>query len=148
MTDAQPGARPTRPPITADAIGPAAVERLMKFAGMIGSEHDGEALNAARAATRVLADHGISWREALASLVPAPRPYPAMPPIPVRPTTTFVRMVLACRDHPALFNGKERDFIRDMDGHALAGRQPTTGQSAWLDRLHARALDHLAAVAA
>ena len=132
-------------------LSPPSAARLAKLAGMIGSDHDGEALNAARAATRLLASNGLTWGEALA--VPAPQVITNQPrndrapgPYPVPPTTMFVRKVLACRDNPALFDQVERQFIRSMDNYALGGRQPTAKQGAWLDRLHARALDYLATV--
>lgn len=129
-------------------LPPAVARQLAKVAGMMGSEHDGEALNAARAAGRILADHGVTWAEALTPAAPVTAPRAPWRPVPVPPTTAFVRKVLACRDHPALFNQREREFLRDMDAAASSGRQPSAGQSAWLDRLHARAFADNQAMAA
>jgi len=39
--------------------------RLIRLLGMIGSAHDGEVLNAARAASRYLKEIGMTWEEAL-----------------------------------------------------------------------------------
>jgi hypothetical protein len=40
-------------------------ERLVKLIAMTGSSHDGEVINAARAADSLLKQHKLSWREAL-----------------------------------------------------------------------------------
>ena len=37
--------------------------RIAKFAGLIGSAHDGEALNAARALGRALESQGLTWAD-------------------------------------------------------------------------------------
>lgn len=39
--------------------------RLIQLLGMIGSSHDGEALNAARLAQRLLGSEGLTWEEAM-----------------------------------------------------------------------------------
>jgi hypothetical protein len=44
--------------------------KLVRYLGMIGSEHDGEALNAARIALRLLKERGLTWDEILAPGVP------------------------------------------------------------------------------
>lgn len=46
-------------------LPPALRDRLTKLLGMTQSSHDGEALNAVRLANRVLAEHRLTWREAL-----------------------------------------------------------------------------------
>lgn len=40
-------------------------ERLIKLCGMLGSNHDGEVVNAARLAQRLLGAEGVTWEEAL-----------------------------------------------------------------------------------
>lgn len=40
--------------------------RLIQFLGMLGSAHDGEVLNAARMAQRLITELGLTWEEALA----------------------------------------------------------------------------------
>jgi hypothetical protein len=42
-------------------------KRLIQLLGMIGSNHDGEALNAARLAQRLIGSLGMTWDEVLAS---------------------------------------------------------------------------------
>jgi len=41
------------------------LDRLVKFLGMTGSAHDGECLNAARMASKMLRDLGLTWAEVL-----------------------------------------------------------------------------------
>lgn len=45
------------------ALTPNDRERLIKLLGMIGSNADGEALNAARLAHKLLQDRGMTWRQ-------------------------------------------------------------------------------------
>jgi hypothetical protein len=40
---------------------------LLPSLGMVGSDHDGEALNAARAADKLIKEHNLTWAEALSS---------------------------------------------------------------------------------
>jgi hypothetical protein len=42
-------------------------KHLIKLLGMLGSAHDGEVLNAAKAAQRLLGAEGLTWEEAFAS---------------------------------------------------------------------------------
>ena len=44
-------------------IPPAAVDRLAKVAGLLGSSHDGERSAAAYRATEILRELGLTWRE-------------------------------------------------------------------------------------
>jgi len=49
-------------------------DRLAKLLGMLGSDHDGEVINAARAADRLVRDSGLRWPDiAMAGPAPAPR---------------------------------------------------------------------------
>jgi len=43
------------------ALDPRDAERLVKLCGLIGSAHDGEALNAARKAHELLRRNGATW---------------------------------------------------------------------------------------
>ena len=43
-------------------LDPQAADRLAKLLGMIGSQHDGEALAAARKAHQCLHQLGLTWR--------------------------------------------------------------------------------------
>lgn len=47
-------------------------ERLAKLLGMVGSDHGGEALNAARLANRLVRDAGITWPVLLTPVHRAP----------------------------------------------------------------------------
>jgi hypothetical protein len=47
------------------AMSAAERERLTKFVGMLASEHDGEILNAARAASALLRSKKLTWADAL-----------------------------------------------------------------------------------
>ena len=126
----------------------AAAVRFAKLAGMIGSDHDGEALNAARAATRLLRDNGMTWGQALTSrpvTAHVSRPqtdHPSSSPRPVPPTTARYRKLMLCRSVADIFNVAEKDFIRDMAAIVGFGsRRALTGkQEAWIERLHIRAV--------
>jgi len=48
-------------------IQPDKLKRLAQLLGMIGSTHDGEALNAARAAQRLLGSLSLTWEEVLSN---------------------------------------------------------------------------------
>jgi hypothetical protein len=56
--------------------------KLVRFLGMLGSEHDGEVVNAARIALRLMKDRGFTWDQILAPA--APEIY-VPPPEPERP---------------------------------------------------------------
>jgi hypothetical protein len=55
-----------------------ATERLVRIAGMLGSDFEGERANAAAAATRLLQQHGMTWRDLIECGCPA-SPRPASP---------------------------------------------------------------------
>ena len=42
-------------------LPPALADRLVKLLGMVGSERDGEALNAARLADKMVHEAGLTW---------------------------------------------------------------------------------------
>jgi hypothetical protein len=46
---------------------PVDADRLAKLLGMVGSKHDGEALNAARAADKLVREAGLAWPDVIAS---------------------------------------------------------------------------------
>jgi hypothetical protein len=50
--------------------------RLARLLGMIGSDHDGEALNAARMADRLVREKGLTWDDVIAPVVCGPAPIP------------------------------------------------------------------------
>ena len=53
------------------------LRRLARVCGLFGSDHDGEALAAARQAEKIRKKVGLTWEELL---VPSPRPRSADPP--------------------------------------------------------------------
>ena len=53
------------------------LQRLARVCGLLGSEHDGEALAAARQAEKIRKRMGLTWAELL---VPSIRPRAADPP--------------------------------------------------------------------
>lgn len=57
-------------------------DRLAKLLGMMGSAHDGEALNAARMAHTLVRQAGMTWEDVLRKVgtlvLPAPRPVPVI----------------------------------------------------------------------
>lgn len=57
----------------AAAVDPALRHRLARLLGMLGSEYDSEALNAARLADRLVRSSGLSWSEVLSLPAPDPR---------------------------------------------------------------------------
>ena len=50
------------------ALPPELADRLVKLLGMVGSEHDGEALNAARLADKVVREAGLTWKDVLGTV--------------------------------------------------------------------------------
>lgn len=100
-------------------------DRLVKLAGMLGSAFDGERANAAAAATRLLEQHGLTWREVLAP--PAPRP---RGPIP----TGWRAVAADCLLVPELLSEWERGFLRSLQGYSRL----TEKQQAVLERIAQR----------
>jgi hypothetical protein len=47
-------------------------ERLARVLGMLGSDHEGEVVAAARQAERLRAEAGLSWNQIVVSALPAP----------------------------------------------------------------------------
>lgn len=96
-------------------------ERLIKLLGMIGSDHDGEALNAARLADKLLRDAGMTWADVI-----------------VKPTVSVdivVGAIAEIRLSGIVLNTKEWHFLADLPGFTKF----SDGQLAWLDRMLSRA---------
>jgi hypothetical protein len=106
--------------MTAPALSPVEIDRLVKLCGLFSSDYAGERASAAAMADRLLRQHGLSWSEIIC--------------VPVQ--TPWREMAAWCRAHAALFNSTERAFIRAMaDWHG----QPSVKQEAWLIDLFLRA---------
>ena len=56
--------------------------RLARLLGMMGSQHDGEALNAARLADKLVREQGITWFDVISTAPPRASPDPPPPPRP------------------------------------------------------------------
>jgi hypothetical protein len=117
-------------------LPPAAADRLIKIAGLLGSDHAGEAASAAAAATRIIRSHGMTWQQLLEPIVlqrpPLPRPARREPSSPG--PTDWRAAAMACLQHPGLFTRWETDFLSNLQGF----RRLSAKQAAVLARLHAR----------
>jgi hypothetical protein len=98
-------------------------DRLRKLLGMLGSAHDGEALNAARKVNELVRRNGVAWADVIA-------------PTGARPCTPGDSddLIAVCLDSGEV-NGWETDFLVGVRGQ----RQPLSKkQRAILDKLVAR----------
>jgi hypothetical protein len=77
-------------------------DRLSKLLGMLGSDYDGEVLNAARAADRLVRDAGLRWPDIAMPAPPPPRGYRFDP----------IRFCLA---QPAALSDWEERFLRSIE---------------------------------
>ena len=62
------------------SLPPAFADRLIKLLGMIGSAHDGEALNAAKLANKLVREASLTWSDVIGKNTPAPPGKTAMDP--------------------------------------------------------------------
>jgi hypothetical protein len=77
-------------------------ERLARVLGMLGSEHDGEALAAARQAERLRATAGVTWHDIVApSATPAVLGWPG----------SITEAIEACIGCPAALTTWEKKFL-------------------------------------
>ena len=81
---------------------------LAKLLGMLGSDHAGERDNAARAAHRLVQQHGITWYDVVTH-----------PPSDTDPDTDLIRgdwrrTVTACSRYPHLLNRWEAGFLSGL----------------------------------
>ena len=101
--------------------------RLVAVLGMLGSEHDGEALAAARMAERIRRDMGASWGDLIgqdaAPAAPAPDPWQAT--------------VAACQAQNARLTAWETAFLAVLAGYT---HPPSAKQAATLAGIAARVL--------
>jgi hypothetical protein len=108
-------------------LPPAAADRLQKLAGMLGSSFEGERASAAALATKLLEQHGTTWREILAQA--QPRPYAPVP-------TGWRAIVADLALMPERLTAWERDFLRGLPAFSRLSER----QQAVLDRIAARVL--------
>ena len=109
-------------------LNPADIERLGKFLGMLGSDHEGERANAAMMADRLVRDRGTTWPALLEPLLASCGTPPSY--LPHR------RDALMCLDRSGLWTDKEFDFLLNI---SRKRKSPTPAQAIWLADLVDRA---------
>ena len=115
-------------------LDPAEVHKIASIASRMQSDHDGEALSAARMTCRALDKHGMRIGDVLAYALrrePAPR---HVRPEPVRPRSSHMTMTQRCLGFPNLFNQVETKFLLDV----ARLRSLSHRQQEWLNRLFDR----------
>ncbi len=103
----------------------AARVRLAKLLGMMGSSADGEALNAARLADRLVRDAGTTWLDIIALGMPAAAKAPKAPKPPKQARTprgpktwcALCRSVASDKTAPPF----DREFCRELLGTFTGG---------------------------
>lgn len=105
-------------------------EKLAAVLGMLGSEHDGEALNAARAAEKTRKDMGLKWHQLLA---PQPQQEWAGPRYDSA-TTNWREQVRRCVDHFSRLTLWEQQFVSSLSRL----RRLSEKQAAILERIAAK----------
>lgn len=120
-------------------------KRLVKVLGMLGSRHDGEALNAARNAHAMLAQAGMTWAELLGvrpGEEPEPLPQEDAPPQPKHADKfddpdypDMLKVLLKSKNMDA----KTRKRFNDMEDRVRRGLQLSLD-----DKLFVRWLYHAA----
>lgn len=93
-------------------------DRLARLLGMLGSDHLGERDNAARAAHRLVQQHGITWFDVV--MHPPPDTEPDTDPI----GADWRRMAAACSRYQHLLNRWEAEFLDGLPRFPrLSGKQ-------------------------
>jgi hypothetical protein len=109
-------------------IAPSLVDRLTKVLGLLGSNHDGEALAAGRKAHELVRGAGMTWGDLLRPALPAPAEMPAW-------GMTDRQKLDLCGEHWDDLGDWGRDFISSLTSRLNRGRGLTDKQRAALDRL-------------
>jgi hypothetical protein len=117
--------------MTAAALAPEALSRLIKLAGLLGSAHDGERAAAALKCSEVLAVHGLTWVDVLQPASPVPQPATA----PTPRTWRVVAEEILYNHYGALLVPREIEFLT---GLLQRGFAPTPKQAAWLAKIARR----------
>jgi hypothetical protein len=104
------------------AFPPQQLDKLAKVAGLLASDQDGEVLAAARAATRILQQHRMSWQDLVLAVACEPAPAAEYDP---GPEGDWRADVAACLVQSHMLTGWERDFLRELRRrfHHLSLRQ-------------------------
>ena len=108
-------------------------ERLAKLLGMLGSQHDGEVLAAARKCCEFLRSRNLQWRDVLggSSTVKMRQTYRREPP--AKHTFTWREKAMRCSFSIGL-RSREREFLENI----LLRRSLTEKQQQWLDDIYDR----------
>jgi hypothetical protein len=109
-------------------LDPRQVDRLAKLLGMLGSDRDGEVVNAGRAADRLVRSAGLTWFDVIA--LPAPSIVPGR-----GRDDDWRQTVSFCMARAHQLSPRERDFVWSM--WCWRG-QPTEKQMRWLQDIAAR----------
>jgi hypothetical protein len=111
--------------------------RLARLLGMVGSDHDGEALNAARLADRMVRESGITWQDVLISPpVASAQPQASSTNDPLRQFETVFDAVNFALMLAPMLTAWEMNFLRSLPSF----RRVSEKQLAVLRRLIARAI--------
>jgi hypothetical protein len=111
-------------------------DRLARLMGMVGSMHDGEALNAARLADKLVRSCGLTWAEVFAppELAVAPSGGNLLIGWPAQ-WRSALRM---CGQCGASLGGRERSFLQSL---ATYKRRPSPKQLTWLRSITVRVIE-------
>jgi hypothetical protein len=99
-------------------INPKLATQITQLVGMFSSHHDGEVINAARIADRLLRDCGLTWADII-----------------VQPVGEWQALVKACGRRWPELTTKERDFLTNV---ARLRKPPSDAQLRWLEDIYAR----------
>ena len=110
------------------ALPAPSAERLVRIAGMLGSDFEGERANAAAAATRLLQQHGMTWRD----LIECGCPAAARPPSPLWERADHRERAARLLARARTLDAWEREFLQSI-GRRAAPLTPK--QAAVLARL-------------
>jgi hypothetical protein len=106
---------------------------------MVGSNSDGEALNAARIADRLVRENGLTWHDVIAPVVCGPASVPQPEDISIdvirRDWRGAAQWCLSQGGH--VLRDKDRDFLRAIAGYR---HRPSDAQLVWLQGLVSRTL--------
>ena len=92
------------------ALPPDATAKLVKILGMLGSDHDGECVAAARQATRFIKSYNATWEHVLAPQQPRPTP----PPRPQSQGPVHVATARYALHYADRLTGWERQFLHSI----------------------------------
>jgi hypothetical protein len=113
------------------ALDLASAHRLAHICGMFGSDHDGEVVNAARLADRLVRERGLSWSQVIEARAATLQP-------PRKPACAAEWRALAMwlrRNFSQHLNSREGQFVAQMT--AWRG-MPTLKQQTWLTTIAER----------